>query len=206
MAPPRPLRPQANCPAGSQRRVHCCRPPAELIPWTRAPPRGRGQAALLPPVPWIPVASPRRRSAGELAATPATHAVVSLPRASSTRGRAAVGHVAVLPGAVAAAAGPAELTSPAGARRRKAQPWQPGPATCSQRCTGRPPTFSRFLPPKSTAPRLLFPPSLDTGSLPPCPAAKLPWRTALGTKGSLPCPPQCKGASGPPTPPHQKPG
>lgn len=136
----------ALSPGKGPRRVAAPRsllPAAPLIPWTRAPPRGHGAggapaSGVLGPGDGSPRPGARERAVLQVALEAA-----SLPGASSARGRAAVGRVAGLPRAVSTAAGRSKLTSPAGVRRREAQPWQPHLATCSQRHTGRRPPFSR---------------------------------------------------------------
>lgn len=161
--------------------------PARLIPWTRAPPRGRGPAAHLPREPSVGVADPRGPALAS-ALPSGTHEAASLPAASSARGGAALCEVAGLPGAAAAAAGRAELTSPAGGRRRG------GPALATWRSAAGA-AAAALAWPCSQAPR----PALgaaQAGSR-PFPATHASGRRTRLTQGALPHCPARSGQQGP---------
>lgn len=86
-------------------------PPGRLIPWTRAPPRGRGPAALLPRELSVRRRVPRP-CARPRAVSPAAPEPARLPGASSAPGGAAVGEVAGLPRGCADGGRPGQANEP----------------------------------------------------------------------------------------------
>lgn len=185
-----PSAPGPTCPLKAKGQLDPRCAPRRLIPWTRAPPRGRGPAALLPRELSVPAPRPEalrsraRGLPGGPRGRPPPRGLVSAWRSRCWRSRRAPrGRVdggrpgqANEPREGAEAGGPALATGCA-PPPPPLQDW-PGPAAA-------------LLPP----PGARRPGFTQGAPSPPCPAAKLPSRTALGRRG-LPCPPSASGPAG----------
>lgn len=152
-------------------------PPGRLIPWTRAPPRGRRPAALLPRELAVPAPVPRL-CARQRAGYPAPHEAARLPGVSSAPGGAAVGEVAGLPRGRVDGGRPGPANEP----REGAEAGGPAVATgCAP-----PPLQLQDWPGPAVTAAWLYPGSpLPT----PAPPQSCP-ENGAGSEGSLPCPPQ----------------